>query len=1302
MSFTPSDMPPHFERVERDFPFPLALTSARVRAAFARRQPLEAVWAVRDAWEAAIKFCACVSVADFLQADPDRATAEAVAAGLLSNRGVAIGGWKDALVLTLPAATAGGRLVPELRGVFRKGAGSGTTPHFQAADQFTAWRNEVFGHGVFTHDLPWYAGQAAAWVNKLVALYDALRPVLAGWALVGRTADGQTVDWSGCEFEPKRERHRHDPLGHALPMFLAREGAELSFGPLLSVQRCHGCDHPAAFFFDRQKKADETVLLEYVAGAKGRAKGWAEVDALRRWLPAAFTWERQVYDTGEVVDGVPIAFRDFAREYLRPGYLLDAIRERVGASEKGYVLVDGPEGTGKSYLARGLAEQEADAGLPVLAYYVRPGDPADYQFFASELNARVKETLGRRTLDLQLKATTAAELQAEFADYFARLLAGRAGAILVIDALDELPDGHPATPLITDLLPDPADLPPNLHVVLTARAAELKPRAAARWHALAAGSLRLTLDPASAGNRGLVGEYLARERVAAADDILARSGGVFLYAWHYVAALRQGAFAAAADLPPADQFYPAFLDRIRRRVGDPLFETVYLQVLTLLTAARVPVTRERLERWGIPADRLATALNDLRDFVRQIRHREWHEGMGDDDEPRYKIAHEAFVRFVEAHQAERLTDAHRTIVAAALRHTETKWEGLNPADDGDLYDVRFVLHHCDAAGMTAEAAGLRSGRVWPAALTRCGDRLAGRERYPLARELFRAAEPHLVAAVASDPTSPEGETLAGLRLNLGHAQFVLREYAVGRRTLEEGIALYRRLGAADRRPDLTADLARTHVNLANVLCGLGEYAAAVAECDEAVSLFGRVAGAEVADELAMAFSNKANALAEQWRFADADACFAEAERALDGCATPAPLPTRVMLLSNRVVVLLELGRLSEATEFARRAVELADDIRPPTPEVAQAYGNLAATLTLQGRFAEAEGYNDRGIATLTRLGVPDERPELSGALAKACIGRGELLRETGRYEEADELFRRGLALYRRMAADGGVADIGPDMVECHNQLAICNRHLGRWERVEGECEEALALLDRLDPTGGRPEFAFNRARVLSNHGLALMNTDRWAEALDVYDRARGLVGPAVSPDDLNRFQTWSTVLHNRGLALASLGRFDEAVANADDAIAALDGYLADVQTPTLIRNLADAYLGKAHILEKAGRPDDALDAYDRTVGVYNHLIEGGHHHLLDAAFTAHLFVLQFAVDQARWSVAASVLVNTFRLGGLKADVTPLTESDRAAGGRIGRLCRRLSAEQREELLAVCEPDLADYFRAELFTTPPAA
>ena len=94
--------------------------------------------------------------------------------------------------------------------------------------------------------------------------------------------------------------------------------------------------------------------------------------------------------------------------------------------------------------------------------------------------------------------------------------------------------------------------------------------------------------------------------------------------------------------------------------------------------------------------------------------------------------------------------------------------------------------------------------------------------------------------------------------------------------------------------------------------------------------------------------------------------------------------------------------------------------------------------------------------------------------------------------------------------------------------------------------------------------------------------------------------------------------------------------------------------------------------------------------------------LRDAAFTAHLFVLQFAVDQARWSVAASVLVNTFRLGGLKADVTPLTESDRAAGGRIGRLCRRLSAEQREELLAVCEPDLADYFRAELFTTPPPA
>ena len=35
------------------------------------------------------------------------------------------------------------------------------------------WRNDVFGHGVFSHDLRWYATEAVNWLKKLVPLYEA-------------------------------------------------------------------------------------------------------------------------------------------------------------------------------------------------------------------------------------------------------------------------------------------------------------------------------------------------------------------------------------------------------------------------------------------------------------------------------------------------------------------------------------------------------------------------------------------------------------------------------------------------------------------------------------------------------------------------------------------------------------------------------------------------------------------------------------------------------------------------------------------------------------------------------------------------------------------------------------------------------------------------------------------------------------------------------------------------------------------------------------------------------------------------
>src|SRR5205085_2093348 len=113
------------------------------------------------------------------------------------------------------------------------------------------------------------------WVATLHAFHQALRPVLEGWRLVGRTPGGERVEWQGTLGLPPTPRHPHEPWGEPLSMALVRGGGdrveELPFGPMLSVQHCAICRQPAAFFFDRNKydrKKDRhrTVFLEYFGG----------------------------------------------------------------------------------------------------------------------------------------------------------------------------------------------------------------------------------------------------------------------------------------------------------------------------------------------------------------------------------------------------------------------------------------------------------------------------------------------------------------------------------------------------------------------------------------------------------------------------------------------------------------------------------------------------------------------------------------------------------------------------------------------------------------------------------------------------------------------------------------------------------------------------------------------------------------------------------------------------------------------------------------------------------------------------
>ncbi len=856
--YFPSE-PPDWDFVRNEFPSPLAITCTRLLSEMDRQESIAAAWALRDAFECLFKFSASLAVADFLHAGPDPVAAGKIAELLLKPSGLSLGEWHTLLEMALdplkPLAREGrlnesNRILPELFGTFFEIKGrlrrSPLNDRISGGqgDNFAAWRSRVFGHGVFSQDRSYYAEETLTWLPTLGDFYAALRPVLAGRQLVSRTPDGDEVVWQGAGYLPPVSRHEHEPWGDPLPMFLApapgSDFSSLPLVPFLSMRQCQSCRQPAVFFFDknqydRNRDRHSTTFLEYFNGHPGTHKNWLETRRLAGFVPPTVKWERGSYD-GEEVDGSQgIVFRDFDAEYLRPDYMLDAVWRITEEQPKGYIHVIGPGGMGKTYFVRGLADEGKEQGAVVLPYYILPGARTDAQTFVSELHAYAYDTLQFRTLQPQVRGiNTAAEMQAEFVSYLSELKrTNRIDLLIVtIDALDELSDPGDHSIGITDCLPPPGLLPDGCFFVLTSRE-ELRPKVQADvlrlQAALPVGYTYLTLGYSDAANQNLLRTYLAKNlplplrTPESIDAVLARCGGIFLYAFHLCRALEAGVFPDITALPDGAEFYPAYLDRLRTCVGDHLYETVYLPTLLLLCAAQQPVTIDQLARWGVPRDRLKLALLDLRDFLCVLRELPWQDRLSEpDSENVYVMAHEAFIRYVMENIT--LLILYRKLharIARTIHAAYSHWKDIDPLDSSNLYDLLFFPIHLQKARLNADEMSLRSNRGFASTCWKAG-LVAGKQgRHRLGTDLFQRSV-SVYRRISSQ--KPEDDVvkglLAGVLMNKANDMSVLETLPSALECYQEGIVLMRTL-VASGHTDVVAPLVSALRGRADTLSKLG-------------------------------------------------------------------------------------------------------------------------------------------------------------------------------------------------------------------------------------------------------------------------------------------------------------------------------------------------------------------------------------------------------------------------------------------------------------------------------------------------
>lgn len=1206
-----------------DFPFPLSITYARLQDELDNQAPIAAAWQMRDAFEVLLKFTTCIAIADFLRANPDPEDAGKIVGLLFKRSGLSLGDWFTLLIgqddkvdkgavrqLESFARSASfeksGRLFPELFNLFfklkgkegkqfseltkrLKGKGDSTNPNKHG---FIDWRNRVFGHGAFKSNCQFYAEETQRWLPVLHEFLKALRPLFTGWQLLSISREGEQIAWQGANRLPTAKSHIHEHEGEPTAMLFTHHASSrsLNFGPLLSVQQCIHCKQPTTFFFDsnrydRTQERHKTYFLEYFGGHEVTYQNWRETQKLATKLPPHFEWQRTSYDSQEVQTNLALIFRNYDKELVRPDYLVNNFWRIVDEQTKGYVWLVGESGMGKTFFVRAL---EREGKTPVLAYYILSGALSDYRTFVSELSNRARETLNFRTQEAQTKVAAITDLQKQFAEYIAELMRanGLETLILAIDAIDELREPDAGTPIITNLLPSPERLPAGCFVLLTSRE-ELRPgvRRSLEWLEQRDTKIdqpkyitHIRIRPHDAENRTLVQGYLQQHLPeqfrdeTSVETVLQRCEGVFLYAFHFCRALESAAFTSVDNLPEGRDFYPTYLAQLREASGK-LYDQVYLKALVLLAAARIPVSTNQLIAWGIPKKdlpvELPLALLGIKDFLRLHRSRLWHDNLSEDEvENRYDIAHDAFIRYLREDplMAEQLREAHTLIARKALSAHTLRWNKLDPEDETQLYDLRFVMTHLKEAGLNEEAAALQLDELYATVCLAVGNWASDGEKNLIAIDLY-----------------------------------------------DHTIEFYRNSVAQGH--DRSADLAAVLMNKGYALWKIGQLVEVLPLYDESISINRALIEAgqgEVASVLAAALMNKGNALGTQAKSAEALEFFEEAIeiwRTLIKTGRSEFANNLARALMNNGNALRNLGRLPEAEALFDESIKIRQGLvdggaSNVSKDLARAVANKGAALKLAGKLEEAINHFDYAISIYLSEGNAGSLDDWLHVL----LNKGNALSDLGKLEEAMQLYDETIRLYRELVHEG--------RNELANHLAGVLMNKGNILRDTDESEaailhydEAISIYQALIKTG-RNDLADDLALVLLNKGNTLLNQDKPGEAIKLYDETINFYQQLVKAGNSEFASELASVLMNKGNALTKQGKLSKALKLYDQAIT-IRRQLVEAGRNELVRDLAFALMNKGHVLFNHGKNRKALDFYDEAHYRYHQLFMAGRNDLAD-------------------------------------------------------------------------------------------
>lgn len=302
------------------------------------------------------------------------------------------------------------------------------------------------------------------------------------------------------------------------------------------------------------------------------------------------------------------------------------------------------------------------------------------------------------------------------------------------------------------------------------------------------------------------------------------------------------------------------------------------------------------------------------------------------------------------------------------------------------------------------------------------------------------------------------------------------------------------------------------------------------------------------------------------------------------------------------------GNRSEGTawrkrlESARTLLEELERDHPEDPEteyeLASVWIGLANCHSLHGDPQAASAVlhllrnRCRAVAERGR-----DSPLWQSTLGDCCRRLAELEKEPRWAEESFAAYQRAAELYDR----GNVRDAAlPEAtVNNYSQLSAAQLQLGRPLEALRSLEAAASLAERMAAVpGSSPRLRLTAGTVCFNQGRALMDLDRYDDALAAFARARRLFQQAsdASADELSYLRTVGLVMHEQGKCYQRTNRPMQALVHYREALTVRERLLTlNPELPQYELDLGATAYHAAQVLEELNQLQEALVEYRRAV-----------------------------------------------------------------------------------------------------------